>query len=200
MHGQIVGMSANTFSNEPPRRGNAHHSSSQPAGRTTRQVLWSNEDATAQFAQALARSPALANATITIEGDLGAGKTTFVRHLLGALGVAGRIKSPTYAIVEPHEGHLGGQALDIAHFDFYRFEDEREWEDAGFREQFAAPGLKLVEWPTRVRHLMPMADLHMHITWQVLSMVDNAPDDQRMVALEALTTVGLALLHAAGDS
>jgi tRNA threonylcarbamoyladenosine biosynthesis protein TsaE len=159
------------------------------------QVTWPTEAATAQFAQTLAGHAALANATITLEGDLGAGKTTFVRHLLGALGVVGRIKSPTYAIVEPHDGELGGQALAIAHFDFYRFEDEREWEDAGFREQFAAPGLKLVEWPTRVAHLMPMADLHMHITWQA-----EHSDDQRVVTLRALTPAGQALAQAVAPS
>lgn len=159
------------------------------------ETLWNTEADTATFAHHLAHSPALANAVITLEGDLGAGKTTFVRHLLGALGVSGRIKSPTYAIVEPHAGLLDGQPLAIAHFDFYRFEDEREWEDAGFREQFAATGLKLVEWPTRVRHLMPMADLHMHITWQGLNGPTDDTLDQRMVTLTALTTCGAHLLQ-----
>jgi tRNA threonylcarbamoyladenosine biosynthesis protein TsaE len=61
-----------------------------------------------------------------------------VRHLLRALGVPGRIKSPTYAVVEPYE--LPGLApLSIRHFDFYRFNDPREWEDAGFRDIFASP-------------------------------------------------------------
>jgi tRNA threonylcarbamoyladenosine biosynthesis protein TsaE len=158
-------------------------------------TLWNTEADTASFAQQLAQSHALANATITLEGDLGAGKTTFVRHLLGALGVAGRIKSPTYAIVEPHAGQLSGQPLAIAHFDFYRFEDEREWEDAGFRDQFAATGLKLVEWPTRVRHLMPMADMHMHITWQGLNGPTEDTLDQRVVTLTAMSACGAQLLQ-----
>ncbi|UFS57262.1 tRNA (adenosine(37)-N6)-threonylcarbamoyltransferase complex ATPase subunit type 1 TsaE [Comamonadaceae bacterium M7527] len=158
-------------------------------------TLWNTEADTAGFAQQLAQSPALANATITLEGDLGAGKTTFVRHLLGALGVSGRIKSPTYAIVEPHTGLLIAQALAIAHFDFYRFEDEREWEDAGFRDQFAATGLKLVEWPTRVRHLMPMADMHMHITWQGLNGPVCDTLEQRVVTLTALSACGAQLLQ-----
>ena len=86
-------------------------------------ATWHSEDDTAAWARRLATRPQLANAYITLHGDLGAGKTTLVRHLLRALGVQGRIKSPTYAVVEPHEA--GG--LAIWHFDFYRFDDPREW-------------------------------------------------------------------------
>ena len=101
---------------------------------------WHSEDDTQAFAARLAAQPALRNSFIELHGDLGAGKTTLVRHLLRALGVQGRIKSPTYAVVEPHETPDGLQAW---HFDFYRFSDPREWEDAGFRDVFASPGLKL---------------------------------------------------------
>ena len=66
-------------------------------------LLWPNEMATQLFASALAAQPAVHHAFIELQGDLGAGKTTLVRHLLHALGVQGRVKSPTYAVVEPHE-------------------------------------------------------------------------------------------------
>lgn len=126
----------------------------------TRVWQWADEAACAAFAQRLARQAGLASAFLTLQGPLGAGKTTFVRHLLRALGVQGRIKSPTYTVMEPH--HARG--LDIAHFDFYRFNDPREWEDAGFRDVFAGPGLKLAEWPDKAAGALPTPDLALQIS------------------------------------
>jgi tRNA threonylcarbamoyladenosine biosynthesis protein TsaE len=147
-------------------------------------LVWPSETATQLFAAALAAQPALRNAFIELHGDLGAGKTTLVRHLLRALGVQGRIKSPTYAVVEPYE--LPG--LAIWHFDFYRFNDPREWEDAGFRELFASPGLKLAEWPEKADGFIPRADLVIHL--------EALEDESRQVTLSAQTDTGLALLQA----
>jgi tRNA threonylcarbamoyladenosine biosynthesis protein TsaE len=130
----------------------------------------------------LAQKPQLTNASIELHGPLGAGKTTFVRHLLRALGVTGRVKSPTFAVLEPYE--LPG--LTISHFDFYRFSDAREWADAGFRDIFAAPGLKLCEWPAHAAALLPSADLRLSIEVQ--------DDGSRQVLCEAGTAAGLALL------
>ena len=147
-------------------------------------LTWADEEATQRFARALASQPALRNAFITLHGDLGAGKTTLVRHLLRALGVAGRIKSPTYAVVEPHQT----PGLDIWHFDFYRFSDPREWEDAGFRDIFASPGLKLAEWPDKAAAVLPAADVAIWL---------YANDDaSRLVTLAAHTPRGAALLQA----
>lgn len=146
---------------------------------------WHSEDDTQAFAARLAAQPALRNSFIELHGDLGAGKTTLVRHLLRALGVQGRIKSPTYAVVEPHETPDGLQAW---HFDFYRFSDPREWEDAGFRDVFASPGLKLAEWPEKAGALLPRADLVIHI--------DAQTDGTRRVSLQAPTATGRGLLHA----
>lgn len=140
-------------------------------------VHWPDEQATERFARALAERlvhPSM-DGCITLHGDLGAGKTTFVRHLLRALGVTGRIKSPTYAVVEPYEVAAGA----LWHFDFYRFSDPQEWEDAGFRDVFAAPGLKLCEWPERVEGLLPTADLALQ-----LQAID---EQQREVQLTAHT-------------
>jgi len=149
-------------------------------------LVWPDEAATTAFAQQLAAALTRAhnglNACITLEGDLGAGKTTFVRHLLRALGVQGRIKSPTYAVVEPYQVAAGA----VWHFDFYRFSDPREWEDAGFRDIFASPGLKLCEWPQQAQGVMPTPDLSLHI--------DVTDDEQRRVTLRALTPAAEALL------
>ncbi|KAF1021660.1 MAG: tRNA threonylcarbamoyladenosine biosynthesis protein TsaE [Paracidovorax wautersii] len=151
-------------------------------------LAWRDEAATESFAQSLAglmaSQPELGNVYIALRGDLGAGKTTFVRHLLRALGVAGRIKSPTYAVVEPHQG----TALAIWHFDFYRFNDPREWEDAGFRELFASTGLKIAEWPDKAAGHVPAADLALQI--QAMT------DDTRTVHITAHTASGQALLRA----
>jgi tRNA threonylcarbamoyladenosine biosynthesis protein TsaE len=145
-------------------------------------IAWPDEAATAAFAKALANHPAIGRALIELQGDLGAGKTTFVRHLLKSLGVEGRIKSPTYAVVEPYTL----PKMNIWHFDFYRFNDPREWEEAGLRDIFAATGLKLVEWPEKAGPHLPQPDLLLHL--EVL------PDDSRAVTLTAHTPTGAELL------
>lgn len=152
---------------------------------------WTDETHTAAFAQGLARALLAqgGDASIALRGDLGAGKTTLVRHLLRALGVEGRIKSPTYAVVEPYTV-TGGQApLHIWHFDFYRFNDPDEWEEAGFRDIFASPGLKLVEWPDKAGPHLPPPDLGLNI--------DMATDDVRHVTLSVFSPAGAALIGAA---
>jgi tRNA threonylcarbamoyladenosine biosynthesis protein TsaE len=156
---------------------------SSPHGAERLRPIWRNEDDTRAFAEHLAARPEIRNAFITLHGDLGAGKTTFVRHLLRALGVQGRIKSPTYAVVEPHEA--GG--LNIWHFDFYRFNDPREWEDAGFRDIFAGDGLKLAEWPEKAAGHIPKADLALTI--------ETMTDETRNVTLTPQTPLGIALLE-----
>jgi tRNA threonylcarbamoyladenosine biosynthesis protein TsaE len=160
----------------------------------TRILHWPDEAACARFAAALARAiaaePALRDATLELDGPLGAGKTTFVRHLLRALGATGRIKSPTYAVLEPYALQAAdGAPLAVSHFDFYRFEDPREWDDAGFRDIYAAPGLKLAEWARKAAPHLPAPDLALAIEPQ--------GDDARRVRVEARSAVGRRLLAAA---
>jgi tRNA threonylcarbamoyladenosine biosynthesis protein TsaE len=129
---------------------------------------------------------ALRNATIELRGPLGSGKTTFVRHLLRALGVRGHVKSPTYALLEPYEAAIGERAFPVSHFDFYRFDDPQEWEDAGFRDVFASPGLKLVEWPEKAARFLPEPDLRITI--------EPGIDERRDARLDATTAAGRELL------
>lgn len=160
-------------------------SAQHPAILGTRTLHWPDESACADFASRIAQAATLFPSTfIALDGPLGAGKTTFVRHVLRALGVSGRIKSPTYAVMEPYE--VDGRA--ISHFDFYRFDEPHEWSDAGFRDVFAAPGLKLAEWPDKVAAVLPPADLRLQI--------EPLDEDQRRVTVHALTPHGVELLSA----
>jgi len=145
-------------------------------------MTWNGEGDCAAAAARIASHPGVRRAYIELHGTLGAGKTTFVRHLLHALGVPGRIKSPTYAVMEPYE--LDGFAA--SHFDFYRFDDPQEWEDAGFRDVFAADGLKVAEWPEKASGLLPPPDLRVTIAVRA--------DERRDVVLEALSERGRELL------
>jgi tRNA threonylcarbamoyladenosine biosynthesis protein TsaE len=152
-------------------------------------LCWQDEAHCAASAQALAallQAPLVAGASILIElrGTLGAGKTTFTRHLLRAMGIEGRIKSPSYAVVESYEVH----GTPLWHFDFYRFADPREWEDAGFRDIFSSPGLKLVEWPDKAANLLPAADICMDIA--------SDTQDIRHVNCHSDTEAGYALMQA----
>ena len=93
--------------------------------------------------------------TFWLQGNLGAGKTTLVRGLLRGLGFTGKVKSPTYTLVEPYV--ISG--LYLYHFDLYRFNDPEEWDAAGFRDYFNPQSVCLVEWPDKAAGLLPPADI-----------------------------------------
>jgi tRNA threonylcarbamoyladenosine biosynthesis protein TsaE len=151
--------------------------------RAAATLHWRDETDCAAFAARLAALPGLRNAFIELHGELGAGKTTFARHLLRALGVSGRVKSPTYAVLEPYQTPDG---LAVSHLDFYRFNNPREWQDAGLRDVFAAPGLKLAEWPEKAAAMLPAPDLALCIEAQASA--------SRAVTLRASTALGARLL------
>lgn len=120
-------------------------------------VLLADAQATEALGAALAtlEIPGL----ITLEGVLGAGKTTLVRGFLRGLGHDGSVKSPTYTLVEPY--CVGGR--DIYHMDLYRLADPDELEELGVRDYFAAAAWVLVEWPDRGAPILPPPDLDMRL-------------------------------------
>lgn len=99
---------------------------------------------------------------IWLHGDLGAGKTTLVRGVLHGLGYSGKVKSPTYTLVEPYV--ISG--LNLYHFDLYRFNDPEEWDALGFREYFCHATVCFVEWPEKAAELMPEPDIQVFLTLQ----------------------------------
>jgi tRNA threonylcarbamoyladenosine biosynthesis protein TsaE len=146
---------------------------------TSEQVL-PDEAATLALASAFSRActPGL---VIYLRGDLGAGKTTFTRGLLAGLGFHGRVKSPTYTLVESYP--LPG--ITVHHFDLYRFADPDEWDDAGFRDYFGPDALCLVEWPDKGGGLLPPPDLELAL---------SVEGDGRRYRLTAFTETGSSCL------
>lgn len=85
------------------------------------------------------------------EGEMGAGKTTFIKNFCSYLGVKDVVSSPTYSIVNEYVGANGA----VYHFDFYRIKDIHEAYDLGYEEYFYGGGICLIEWPERVEALLP---------------------------------------------
>jgi tRNA threonylcarbamoyladenosine biosynthesis protein TsaE len=140
-----------------------------------------DEAATLAFGARLARvmEPGL---SVHLHGDLGSGKTTLARGLLRGLGYQGRVKSPTYTLVELYTI----SRLNLYHFDFYRFSDPREWRDAGLDEYFNDASVCLVEWPEKAAGLLPDADLDIAL---------ELAGDGRDLSLSAGTESGKACLN-----
>ena len=147
-----------------------------------------DESHMADLAAALAKviqeqSLALKGFVVYLQGDLGAGKTTFTRFLLQALGHKGAVKSPTYTLVEPYE-HLQPAAY---HFDLYRLSDPEELEYVGIRDYFDADHLCLLEWPEKGRGYIAAADLDIRLAY--------ASDKTRSIHFKALSVKGAAIVE-----
>jgi len=143
-----------------------------------------DEAGTAALGAALARAlvPGLA---IHLHGDLGAGKTALTRAMLHAAGHVGHVKSPTYTLSEPYSIVLDGRAVNLIHFDLYRMASAEEFLDAGFREDFNAENICIVEWPEKAEPVLPPPDVNVWLS------VAGAGRD---VELQALSDQGLLCL------
>ena len=177
--------------------------SANPNGSYT--VHCSDEAATAALVQALAQalsasinsqvsqSPRVVHLHISLQGDLGAGKTTAVRYLLKELGYTGKVKSPTYSLCEPHNLQINQHAIQLYHFDFYRMQSSSEWIEAGLQEHFTSdePTICIVEWPEKAGNTLPLMDLRIEIK---ANPDDHHHEHERQVTFRANSSRGQGLL------
>ena len=117
-------------------------------------VFLPDEAATLAFGLALAEV-SKGHGFITLQGDLGSGKTTLCRAVIQALGHKGAVKSPTYTLVEPYELPSGR----VLHYDLYRLNDPEELHFLGIRDFLGPDVLTLIEWPERGKGWLPEPDL-----------------------------------------
>jgi tRNA threonylcarbamoyladenosine biosynthesis protein TsaE len=152
-----------------------------PDPLTSIDVVLVDEAATAALAARLATAlrPGL---VVHLCGELGVGKTTLVRGLLRGLGYTGRVRSPTFTLLEPYNL----LNINVYHFDFYRFSEQDEWRDAGFDEYFGGDGVCLVEWPELAGAMLPDPDLRISLRFSD----DARLDVRRTATLEACSDAG----------
>ena len=145
------------------------------------------EPATVDFAARVyaALRTHLADWTILLSGELGAGKSTFARGFIKAAGHAGAVPSPTYTLIEPYNVPDGR----IYHIDLYRIVDENELRYLGWNE--LDDGCRLVEWPQRAPGLVAQADLELSLAYD---------GDGRTLVARGLSERGTALLQSLADS
>lgn len=157
--------------------------STAPLSPMVHELFLPNEDSTVTIAEQLAKiiQPIESQVHFYLQGDLGAGKTAFTRAFLRALGVTGRIKSPSYALLESYTV----SSLKLYHLDFYRFNSPEEWVEAGFRDILEQNAVVLIEWPEKAGGLLPAPDLSLHLHYQ---------DEGRLLSITAHSTKGQAWL------
>lgn len=141
------------------------------------ELFLANETATLELGKQLAQLVPSSQFTLFLEGELGAGKTTFSRGLLQALGHKGNVKSPTYTLVERYD--LAGRS--IFHFDLYRVVDPEELNYLGLDDYFSNNALCLVEWATLGSEYLPNPDLTLDIKYK---------DHARIAYLQAHSVLG----------
>lgn len=123
------------------------------------------------FVSFLGQNPSVS--VVIFEGEMGAGKTTFIKTVCRELGVTDAVSSPTFSIVNEYETNTGKR---LYHFDFYRINDEQEALDIGTLEYFDSGNLCFIEWPTKIPNLLP--DHYLQVT------ISASPSGQRFITLK----------------
>ena len=131
---------------------------------------------------------------VRLEGPLGAGKTTFVRGFLRALGHEGAVRSPTYTLIEPYVLPFRDEVLRIAHLDLYRLADPEELEFIGLRDLLSEPGILLVEWPDRGGEILPRHGVRARIEYrgagravEIVPQTSDASPDRDFASCSSIT-------------
>ena len=149
--------------------------------RNTFTLLLEDETATVNMGGRLAQV-VQQGAVIFLHGDLGAGKTTLTRGIVQGLGHTGKVKSPTYTLVEPYE--LAN--CSVYHFDLYRLGNPEELEYMGIRDYFAPTAICVIEWPEKGHGFIPTPDLNITMQYQ---------GEQRQISIETESERGIAILN-----
>lgn len=126
-------------------------------------------------------------AVIYLHGDLGAGKTTFTRGIVQGFGHTGKVKSPTYTLVEPYDL----ERANVYHFDLYRLGDPEELEYMGIRDYFSAQAICVVEWPEKGGEFIPVPDLNITLSYvgDERNIVINSASERGSVIIEKLNNL-----------
>ena len=129
---------------------------------------------TGEIARRLAET-ATAGLVIALDGDLGAGKTTFTKGFAEGLGIDAMVNSPTFVIVQEY---YGGR-LPLYHFDAYRIEEPEEMEEIGYREYVDGDGVCIIEWSNLIEEILPAERIDIRIT-----RLDESGTDDRLIEIE----------------
>lgn len=147
-------------------------------------LLVNNLTETKKFAELLAQA-IVPELVIKLDGNLGVGKTTLTRALLQALGIKGKIKSPSFTIVEPY----AWGKYNIYHFDLYRFNNSEEWLEGGFDEYFNSGSVCIIEWAQRAKGLITTFDLELIIDFV------TANEQARTIEINGASELGIKCLN-----